>query len=314
MKVCPKCNKTYDDESLNFCLDDGSVLNRQQTEATSEPPPTVMMPEAPAVTEQQVIAPKTEQAFETAPRYRPESGGGGSRSWIWALLILFAVIILCGGGIVGLVAISSIDSDSEPFSGSSPSPEDVIKKAPKDDRRVLERDNLSTWSRSLQNFDGLTTRYRNGELRVNTKRGLFYVISAGAKFPTYDASLEVKVRNATGRAASRGYGLVVHSDPARVLSRDYAFVIRSDNQTFRVVRHQNSKERPITSWKTSRAINRGTRTNRLEVRCFGNELRFYVNGVLLATEKDFTNYRNGVGGIYTSDEIPIAFSDLVLRK
>ena len=26
MKKCPNCNKTYTDEALNFCLDDGTVL------------------------------------------------------------------------------------------------------------------------------------------------------------------------------------------------------------------------------------------------------------------------------------------------
>lgn len=39
MKVCPKCNKTYNDEFLNFCLEDGELLLEQQTvDAT----PTIM--------------------------------------------------------------------------------------------------------------------------------------------------------------------------------------------------------------------------------------------------------------------------------
>jgi hypothetical protein len=27
MKICPNCNQTYSDDSLNFCLSDGSILN-----------------------------------------------------------------------------------------------------------------------------------------------------------------------------------------------------------------------------------------------------------------------------------------------
>jgi hypothetical protein len=40
MKVCPNCNQTYTDESLNFCLNDGATLTRLKTD---DPPPTVMM-------------------------------------------------------------------------------------------------------------------------------------------------------------------------------------------------------------------------------------------------------------------------------
>ena len=34
MKRCPTCNRTYTDEDLNFCLDDGSRLNRYTAELT----------------------------------------------------------------------------------------------------------------------------------------------------------------------------------------------------------------------------------------------------------------------------------------
>jgi len=37
MKRCPKCSKTYADESLNFCLDDGELLTGFET----DPPPTL---------------------------------------------------------------------------------------------------------------------------------------------------------------------------------------------------------------------------------------------------------------------------------
>lgn len=40
MKVCPICDKTYNDDNLNFCLDDGSTLTELNSD---EPPPTVMM-------------------------------------------------------------------------------------------------------------------------------------------------------------------------------------------------------------------------------------------------------------------------------
>lgn len=40
MKVCPKCNHNYDDDNLNFCLNDGELLLETET---IDAPPTIMM-------------------------------------------------------------------------------------------------------------------------------------------------------------------------------------------------------------------------------------------------------------------------------
>lgn len=53
MKYCPSCNNTYNDENLNFCLEDGSPLNEIDTD---DPPPTVMM----------------DSARKTNPNYEPQ--------------------------------------------------------------------------------------------------------------------------------------------------------------------------------------------------------------------------------------------------
>lgn len=47
MKICTVCNRTYSDESLNFCLDDGGALTKYGDNA----PPTIMM-DAPRTTDQ----------------------------------------------------------------------------------------------------------------------------------------------------------------------------------------------------------------------------------------------------------------------
>lgn len=41
MKICPVCDQTYTDESLNFCLKDGTILTVSSERA--DPPPTVVM-------------------------------------------------------------------------------------------------------------------------------------------------------------------------------------------------------------------------------------------------------------------------------
>jgi len=47
MKQCPRCNQTYVDEQLNFCLNDGELLMQLQDAQSSRPyddsPPTVVM-------------------------------------------------------------------------------------------------------------------------------------------------------------------------------------------------------------------------------------------------------------------------------
>lgn len=55
MKRCPRCNRIYSEDDLNFCLDDGELLQQYSDEQPtrplnqSDPPPTIMM-DSPRVT------------------------------------------------------------------------------------------------------------------------------------------------------------------------------------------------------------------------------------------------------------------------
>jgi|SRR3954469_19361601 hypothetical protein len=55
MKRCPRCNRIYSDSDLNFCLDDGELLQHYNEEeptrplGTAPPPPTLIM-DSPRVT------------------------------------------------------------------------------------------------------------------------------------------------------------------------------------------------------------------------------------------------------------------------
>lgn len=47
MKRCPTCNRTFDDQWLSFCTEDGTTLvETQSAQLPSEPPPTVWIPPA----------------------------------------------------------------------------------------------------------------------------------------------------------------------------------------------------------------------------------------------------------------------------
>lgn len=314
MKICPQCQKTYDDNTLNFCLDDGSVLN-QASDSNNDPPETVMMNPPQQTGQNQAFGTQaTNQNWDNSPRYQsPQSSG--SKSWMWVLGILVSLVVLCGGGFVGLIALGTLagDDDDEPVAKSSPRPNQTprIKDAPRDTRKLVGSDNFSKWK--IKGNSNISSSYSNGELVMTSKVGYYYVVLS-KNFLTYNASVKLSVRNTTGESSSLGYGLVVHSDPKQVIVKDYAFLIRSDNQQYRVVRHTNKRETNVVDWTRSSAINRGTQTNVLEVRAEGKEMKFYINGKFIRSVKDFSNYKIGVAGIYTSGNVPIGFSKFEYRK
>src|SRR5829696_2561168 len=76
MKVCPNCNQTYTDESLNFCLNDGATLTNLQTD---EPPPTIQMNTARTTSPNYSDQPTnfTDQPFGNQPNF----GNAPLSSW-----------------------------------------------------------------------------------------------------------------------------------------------------------------------------------------------------------------------------------------
>ncbi len=308
MKVCPQCNKQYEDESLNFCLDDGSVLNRSE-DVSSTAAPTVFMDKppstalnTPAETQQQ------RDTVETPARYEPHTKSG-SKSWLWVLGILGAIILMCGGGLVGLGLIGAFVEEDEPEIVAKP--DRPMKPSAKDDRRLRRTLNLARWYVSENDY--IRAESEGKELILRSKPRYFYVILS-KDLRTYDASVKLTVRNKEGLRSNLGYGLVVHSNPLEVLDKDYAFLIRTEKQEFRIARHSGKKESNVVGWTSFPSIKKGKQPNVLEVRANGKDMNFYINGVFVRTEKDFSNYKSGVAGVYTSGDEPIGFSEMEYRK
>lgn len=99
MKICPRCQKTYTDENLNFCLDDGTVLAQA---GGAEMPPTVLLNQ-PRMTEPGQQLPTANQ-WNTAQPQNSMQPKKSSKTWIWVVLILGVLVLLCGGGFVGFLA------------------------------------------------------------------------------------------------------------------------------------------------------------------------------------------------------------------
>src|SRR5215203_693312 len=87
MKRCPSCLRIYEDETLNFCLDDGEWL----IDKASEPPTAILSSEAPneAPTRQQFIS----GTPSPAPR---ESNGNPHRSRIFLYILIPSLLVAAG--------------------------------------------------------------------------------------------------------------------------------------------------------------------------------------------------------------------------
>lgn len=142
MKVCPKCNQTYTDDGLNFCLADGELLMDPSTESPTQifnapSPPTIFM-DSPRRTN------PNHSAWETAPPPQPMApwqnqamnqpfgapNFSASRDQTLPVIALIAgvlsiVLVCCYGGIwlgipaaiIGYLGMTKADSEPDRFTG-----------------------------------------------------------------------------------------------------------------------------------------------------------------------------------------------------
>ena len=323
MKICPSCQKTYTDDNLNFCLEDGSVLNQ----AAAEPPKTVMMNE-PRITQQQPTMlsqpgspPGTQPAWNTAPQQYAPQPKKSSKTWIWVLLILGILALVCGGGFIGFLAYVGSQADkvaNQAFNinkANSPTPtgsKTTTTTTLTTDRTSLETVDLSQWVKENSLFG--TTEFTDGEFIMGSKKKAFYyVLVAPDDYKTEKANTRVTLRNIDDANSSLGYGLIFHSNPTP-LQQDYALLIDTKKKKYRVVHHEPQKEGSVVTWTTSDAIKSGTEENILEARDLADKVELYINGTMVTSIRNTYGYAGGVAGLYSGDGIKIAFKNLEIRK
>ena len=99
MKICPKCNQTYNDVSLNYCLNDGTALVSTSDNKTAEQfrndPVTSNNPTARYTN--YTSAPSQATAVN-------QNVSKKSNPLLWVFLILGGLILVCGGGFAGMYA------------------------------------------------------------------------------------------------------------------------------------------------------------------------------------------------------------------
>jgi hypothetical protein len=317
MKVCPVCQKTYSDDNLNFCLEDGTVLN--QAASHDAPPPTVMMNNPPITSPRTTFGnqPPTQSSWNNPAGSQYATPPKKSRTWLWVLGILAVLVLVCGGGGIALVAlVYNLPPENTNTNGNrivttnknSTIPTNTTKTGDKNTESV----DLSTWVKDFSAYGN--TEFTDGEFRMSSKqKDFYYVLVAPDDYSTTGANTSVIVRNVDDAVSSMGYGLIFHSNPSP-LTQDYAFLIDTKKKKFRVVRHEPSKEMSVVAWTNSPVIKDGSQENKLEVRDKGDTTELYINDQMVTTIKNTYAYKNGVPGLYSGDGTKAGFKDLKITK
>lgn len=303
MKICPRCSQQYADDSLNFCLNDGAVLNQ----AGSEPAPTVLISQPRPTAPHQPFAGQPEPNWGVVTPNAAAAPRPKSRALFWVLGIFGVLILLCGGGFAALIAFIPDAPPAPPVSNANYSNNSSnVSNTTKPLGTVL-KDNLSTWRPSDFANNQLT-------MRSNQVGYYFVLVSPKKDFKTENATTKVTAKNTTDGATTYGFGLLIHSNAVTPLEQDYAFLIDSKSQKFRIARHSKKDEKTLVNWQYLSAIKPGTAENVLEVRDENGKMSFFINGQLAAEYTDTAGFKTGVAGLYVSDAVPIAFSGLEIRK
>ena len=319
MKICPKCQKTYSDESLNFCLNDGAALvPAVRTENA--------LPETVFINQPRSTNPNDNPArppnFQNNPNNWSNPNQAAmpvkkSKTWLWVIGILGVLALLCSGGVVGFIAlVANVDNKNSNIVYNTNTKPSNSSSNVRTDVPII---NSSAKTIDLELFDNKFPEYgslefQDNELVMSSKRKqTYFVIVPTINYKTENAVTKITVRNVNQEATDLGFGLVFHS-ATTPLKQDYAFLIDSEGKKYRVVKHDDQKETDELKWTKSSAIKDGTQENMLEVRDENGGMKFFINGEAVNSLKNTDGYKGGVSGLYAADAIPVAFSHLEISN
>jgi len=139
MKHCPLCRKTYNDDQLNFCLEDGELLTGFASEPThgryaDDSPPTVMLNDARRTKPQNwpstasPPAPWQQQMPQSRPQAAPSFVQTRDQTLPTIALVLGLIsipLMCCYGGIwlglpaavIGFLGMRNADADPNKYRG-----------------------------------------------------------------------------------------------------------------------------------------------------------------------------------------------------
>lgn len=338
MKHCPGCSRTYTDDALNFCLEDGTPLVtdapassetvRYSEPRDTNPPPTEIYRPSPPLGQ----PPPSVQPTPFQPQYSPMPPAQPRRSgalW-WILGGLAAMVILGVGIVVVIVAVASMNStpnsDNRVVNNTNNRNSNVNRVANTNGNANANNESLPSsftddfseqkWSTSSSQYGELW--YANNEYHMRSKEKTYLMMDGpDNNYNTTNATVRVTVHNPDGVSPNSGYGLLIHFAKSKDKGEpeDYGFLIYTgDKPQYRIVLHKGGTETSLVSWTPSNVIKTGTAANKLEVRVKGPLLGFYINNQYITSIPDSQNFKHGRVGFYTSDAHEVAFDDLEITR
>lgn len=342
MKRCPQCNRTYTDDALSFCLDDGSPLV-SDAPSSFDPSATVHYPQGRDTTPQPTIAYPSQQAMPPPSAPPPSAAPPPAWSpmpvpatqkrsvWPWVLGI-GAVLVFMGIGVAILILAMTMSNSNNNNNGNTNRANRNTNRNTNASANTNENTNENSNARSsLTSFtDDFskedwratssqygTTWYANEEYHMRGVKGYYFVVYAPEKpeYKTKNATVRVATRSIDGVSPDAGYGLVVHGLMKDNQLEDYAFVIfNGDDPKYKIVDQRGGKDTNLVDWTSFSAIRTGTQPNQLEVRIRDRKLEFYINGQFVTSIVDVESFQDGRAGFYASDVHEVAFDDLEISK
>jgi len=345
MKRCPQCNRTYTDDALSFCLDDGSPLTIASGPPPSDPSATVQYPTARDTTPQPTIAYHPGQAAPPPPPTPPPAWSPmpptqtqKRSAWPWLLGIGAVLIFMVIGVVILIFAVAHVtnDNNSNRVVNNSNNSNNANWKANRNANKNTNSDNtntnentntsttpsaftddFATQSWGTGTWDDGRAWYSDEEYHMHAISGRFIEMYAPERpeYKTKNATVRVGLRSIDGNPPNTGYGLVVHGLKKNGQLEDYGFLLynRTDPK-YKIVLHKGGSETNIVSWTSSSVIRTGTSPNQIEVRIRDLKLDLYINGQFITSIADSANYKDGLVGFYTSDAGEVAFDDLEINR
>jgi hypothetical protein len=334
MKRCPQCNRTYTDDALSFCLDDGSPLVSESAPPSFDPGATVQYPQSRGTVPQPTIAygpgqtpppppPTPPPAWSPMPPLAPQK-----RSvWPWILGIGGILIFMGIGVVILLIALASINSENNNNANSNTNRLANRNANVNANTTVANANTRSTLSSFTDDFSSETWGvgpsqygriwYEDEEYHMHaTKNG--YIVMYSPDKPEYhdeNATVRITLHSVDGDAPAAGYGLLVHGEKKDGQLEDYGFLLfTGTDPKYKIIEHKAGVETKLADWTSSSAIRTGTTPNQIEVRIRDLRMDFYINGQFVTSITDPEGYRRGRVGIYSSDTGEVAFDDLEISK
>ncbi|HEX3281269.1 MAG TPA: hypothetical protein VHR36_08555 [Pyrinomonadaceae bacterium] len=265
MKICPSCNRTYTDASLNFCLEDGTPLVNESAPGAdpnatvryteirdTNPPATQIYPSTPPANVPQ--SPQTQQPgsrpaqSSQAPHWAPAPAsipGPATRKksgaiW-WVIGGSLVVGIIAIGVVIMLIVLASMNANTNNSNNRNTNLRAGNKNANTNSNLNSNVSNINSdvnlpplvtddfseekWTTDRGEYGDLW--YDNDEYHMRSKEKTYLVMyGPSAEYDTGNADVKVSVRSVDGTPSPTGYGLIVHGQRSKTGDlEDYALLI-----------------------------------------------------------------------------------------